>query len=77
MGRDGVTIDTERDYDQLYHLAKRMVDLERLAKHAEARYEQERADRLWADRELVQWQRSLLLRDVWDARRGTEQQRGT
>jgi len=58
------TTDIEHDYDQLYHLARRMVDLERLAKHAEARYEQERADRLWADCELVQWQRSLLLREV-------------
>jgi hypothetical protein len=62
---------------QLRNLAKRMVHFERLAQRAEARHEHDRAADIWARREIIQWQRSLLLRDVWDARRGTEQQRGT
>jgi hypothetical protein len=47
-----------------------MVHFERLAQRAEARHEHDRAADIWARREIVQWQRSLLLRDVWDARRG-------
>jgi hypothetical protein len=62
--------------DQLRRDAQRMVRLEQRAKRAEARHEHDRAADIWARREIIQWQRSLLLRDVWDARRGTDQQRG-
>jgi len=55
---------------QLTRLAQRMVRLEQIAKRAEARYDQERAADAWERRAIVQWQRSLLLRDAWAQQHG-------
>jgi len=54
---------------QLLSLARRMITLEQQAQRAEARFEHARADDIWSRREIIQWQRSLLLRDIWDAER--------
>jgi hypothetical protein len=60
-----MTTDTDWQHDQLSSLAKRMVALEVSAKRAADAGDYARADDLWYRRELVQWLRSLLLRDAW------------
>jgi len=54
---------------QLLALARRMITLEQQAQRAEARSEYARAADILDRREIIQWQRSLLLRDIWDAER--------
>jgi hypothetical protein len=60
-----MTPDTDWQHDQLSSLAKRMVELERLAAERDAAGDPHAATELRRRRELVQWQRSSLLRDVW------------
>jgi hypothetical protein len=61
----GPGVTTKWQQNQLRGLARRMVYLEACAQRAELTGDTTRAEDFWQRRETVQWQRSLLLRDLW------------
>ena len=63
--------------EHITKLARQMVYLEWQAKSAEVAHNFDRARLCWSNREDIQFQRSVLMREMWAKERGRETLRET